>query len=66
MANQGDDGQGESCADIEAVATRHLAEVRDRQADLSTLETTLADMGERCRVGALPDCPIIESLYDAA
>lgn len=60
------DGQGESCAEVEVVATRHLGEVRDRLADLSSLETTLADMVVSCRGGTMPDCPIIESLYDGS
>jgi MerR family mercuric resistance operon transcriptional regulator len=58
--------QGESCADVEAVANGHLAEVRTRLSDLAALETALADMVHLCRGGTMPDCPIIEALSDRA
>ncbi len=60
------DGHGRSCAEVEHVAAGHLDDVRAKLADLQTLEGVLADLVERCRGGTVPDCPLIESLYDEA
>ena len=52
-----------TCAEVEQVARTHLQSVRDRIADLRTIETVLLEMVVRCEVGTVPDCPIIEALY---
>ena len=58
------DGRGNSCAEVEGIAGRHLGDVRGKLADLQSLEVVLADMVERCRSGTMPDCPVIEALYE--
>ena len=58
-------GQQEpSCAKAAALANTHLAAVRRRLADLARMETVLAAMIERCAGGAVPDCPILEALFE--
>ena len=52
-----------SCAEVEAVARRHLDSVRVRIADLRAMEAVLEDMVARCAGGTVPDCPIIEALF---
>ena len=59
MVDEGD----HSCAEVEAVARRHLDSVRVRIADLRAMETVLDDMLARCAGGTVPDCPIIEALF---
>lgn len=52
-----------SCADVQGISQRHLAEIRAKQADLARLERTLADLVSACESGQVPDCPILESLW---
>jgi MerR family mercuric resistance operon transcriptional regulator len=58
------DGGGYSCAQVKAITLDHLADVRRKIADLRRLERTLADIAGKCRGGRVPDCPIIEALFD--
>ncbi len=57
------DEQGHSCAEVEAMAHRHLDAVRTRLADLRAMEAVLKETVARCAGGAVPDCPIIEALF---
>jgi len=60
------DGGRYSCAEVEAITRAHLAEVRRKIADLRRLERTLADVAGKCRGGRVPDCPVIDALFDSA
>ncbi len=53
-----------SCAEVAALATIQLDSVRGRLADLVRMETVLAAMIDRCAGGTLPDCPILEALFE--
>ena len=55
-----------SCAEVETLARGHLDEIRGRIADLARMETVLAAMIARCASGTVPDCPILEALFDGA
>ncbi len=55
---------GDSCAEVERISRRHLADVHAKIADLKALETVLADMVAECEAGTLPACPIIDALYE--
>jgi MerR family mercuric resistance operon transcriptional regulator len=58
------DGGSHTCAEVKAVTLDHLADVRRKIADLRRLEQTLADVAGKCRGGKVPDCPVIEVLFD--
>ncbi len=58
------DDRDRSCDEIQAIGARHLEAVRARLADLRAMERVLDDMVARCQGGAVPDCPIIDALYD--
>ena len=51
-----------SCGDVHALTTEHLAEVRQKIADLKRLERTLSEITKECARGDTPDCPIIDAL----
>src|SRR5262245_30040842 len=51
-----------SCAEVERIATTHLAGVRAKLEDLSRLERTLADTVSRCSREANPVCPVLDAL----
>jgi MerR family mercuric resistance operon transcriptional regulator len=58
------DGGHYTCAEVKAITLDHLADVRRKIADLRRLERTLATVAGKCRGGKVPDCPVIEALFD--
>jgi MerR family mercuric resistance operon transcriptional regulator len=57
---------GYTCGEVQELTLRHLADVRERIADLGRLEKTLATISSKCEGGTVPDCPIIDALSDTA
>lgn len=51
-----------SCDRVKAIADTHLDDVRAKIADLRKMERTLRHLSDQCPGGAIPECPIIESL----
>jgi MerR family mercuric resistance operon transcriptional regulator len=60
-----ENGQG-ACAEVSELASRHLAEVRSKIADLRAMERVLADAVRRCDADEAPGCPLIDALWRAA
>jgi len=58
------DGGRYACADVKVITLDHLADIRRKIADLRRLERTLAAVAGKCRGGKVPDCPVIEALFD--
>ena len=58
------DGREDSCAKVEKLARDQLDATSGRIADLARMEAVLADMVERCASGTVPDCPILEALFE--
>lgn len=58
------DDPAQPCAAVDAIARRHLDEVRSRIARLQALETELARMVRQCGRGRVADCRVIEVLAD--
>lgn len=50
-----------ACADVEAIARRHLDQVRERISALQAMERALSQTVETCGSGK-PECPVLESL----
>lgn len=50
------------CAEVQKIASTHLAEVRKKLADLVKLEAVLAGTVARCSIGATADCPVLDIL----
>lgn len=57
------DGGEYSCAEVKALTLDHAAEVRRKVADLRKLERVLKEMAAECEGGEVPECPIIDALY---
>ena len=53
-----------SCAEVEKLARDHLVSVHERIADLKRMESVLNEMAARCADGTVPDCPILEALFE--
>jgi len=58
------DSKSYSCGEIQALTLDHLGGIRKKLADLKHLERTLAKISKECAGGAVPDCPIIDALWD--
>lgn len=52
------------CAHADDIAKRHLEEVEDKIAQLTSLQTELSRMVEQCQHGQVSDCRVIEILSD--
>ena len=52
------------CGEADRIATRHLAQVEEKIAQLSLLRDELARIIGRCRGGLAGDCRVIEALGD--
>jgi MerR family mercuric resistance operon transcriptional regulator len=55
---------GAYTAQVEGLARDHVREIRRKIADLRRLQRVLETMAARCSGRALPDCPIIDALFD--
>lgn len=58
------DGNDYSCAEVRELTLAHAAEARRKIADLKTLQRTLKDMAAQCTGEDVPDCPIVDALFD--
>ena len=50
------------CAEVRAIAARHLAQVDDRLADLSQMRVALQRLIRSCARDGQPDCAILDAL----
>lgn len=51
-----------SCADVKVIGERHLAQVRERMADLESLEAALIELLQAC-TAEQSDCPVLKQLF---
>lgn len=54
-----------TCGEVQGIAERQLGSVRRKIADLKRLERVLMTMTAACAGGTIPDCPIVDALFDA-
>ncbi len=59
------DGGRYTCAEVKTITLNHLAEIRRKIADLRRLDRTLSEMASKCKGGKVPDCAVIDALFDA-
>lgn len=59
------DRQDFTCGEVHGITVRHLASVRAKIRGLRKLEKALAGMVAECSQGDVPDCPILETLFEA-
>lgn len=58
------DSDDYTCGEVLAVTTRHIADIKSKISDLKKLERTLIEMSSKCRGGEVPECPVVDSLFD--
>lgn len=54
-----------TCEQVRAMTLRHLADVRQKIADLTRLERVLAETAAQCTGDAAPNCPVIDAIAGA-
>jgi MerR family mercuric resistance operon transcriptional regulator len=54
-----------TCAEIRDLTVTHLKEVEEKISDLRKMQKTLRHMVSECEGGQLPECPIVDSLFDS-
>lgn len=59
------DGHAYTCAEVQALTLNHLAEIRRKITDLKRLKRVMADMAAQCSGERVPECVVIDALFDA-
>ena len=57
------DGDDFTCAEVKTMTLEHADDVHRKIADLKKLERVLKDMVSQCDRGDVPDCPVIDALF---
>ena len=57
------DGGDYTCAEVKVITVEHLDDVRQKIKDLRRLERILKEMASQCEDDTVPDCPIIDALF---
>jgi len=52
------------CSDIKTITTEHIGNIHQKILDLKKLEKTLLKIASQCSGDSVPDCPIIDALFD--
>lgn len=58
------DRRAVSCRDVEKLARHHLSSVREKIENLKRMESTLSKTIRSCSGRDVPDCPLIDRLFD--
>ena len=58
------DSRDYTCSDVREIAMEHIADIRNKIADLKKLEKTLSQIAAQCSGDSTPECPIVEALFD--
>ncbi len=58
------DGKQISCEQVKLIALEHLRDIRSKISDLRKMQGTLNALAEQCSGDDVPDCPIIDALYE--
>lgn len=53
-----------TCGEVHQMTVVHLAAVKQKLADLMRLEAALEAMAAECSRGDVPECPIIDTLFE--
>lgn len=57
--------RGRPCAEVDEIASRHLAEVEERIQSLTSMRDALVDLVEQCQRTIILDCRVIDALSPA-
>ena len=58
------DGGANTCQQVEAITLQHIGNIHQKILDLKKLEKTLAKISSQCEGGVVPECPILDALFE--
>jgi len=58
------DGEIYTCAEVRAITLAHADDVKRKVTDLRNLEKGLRAMAAECDGGDVPECPVLDTLFD--
>ena len=58
------DGKRYTCQQIKTIMEKHLGDIKKKISDLRRLQKTLGDISVQCEGGQIPECPIIDVLFE--
>ncbi len=58
------DGKQYTCREVKTLMEEHLGDIKKKISDLKRLQKTLADISSQCEGGMVPECPIIDALFE--
>ncbi len=58
------DGGDYTCGEIKEMTVGHLNEVRNKVSDLKKIERVLSKMADQCEGGRVPECPVIDAMFE--
>lgn len=58
------DGKRYTCQQVKSIMEKHLGDIKKKISDLRRLQKTLADISAQCEGGQIPECPIIDVLFE--
>jgi len=58
------DGGNNTCGQVQEITLHHLGDIRGKIMDLKKLEKTLANISSQCEGGVVPECPILDALFE--
>ena len=53
-----------SCGEIQTLTIEHIKNIKNKIADLKKLEKTLSRIASQCKADDIPECPIIDALFE--
>ena len=57
------DGEPSTCEEVKIITVAHLNDVRQKIKDLRNMEKVLKEMAAQCDGSTVPECPIIDTLF---
>ena len=58
------DGGANTCQQVEAITLHHIGNIHQKILDLKKLEKILATISSQCEGGVVPECPILDALFE--
>ena len=58
------DGGANTCQQVEAITLHHIGNIHQKILDLKKLEKTLAKISSQGKGGVVPECPILDALFE--
>ena len=60
------EGGGSNCDEVKETTLDHLSDIESKIADLSRMAKLLRQKAALCKGGNVPECPILEALFDGS